>query len=390
LQPRSDYKVRPYNGVISMKFAVMIFVLTAIAMAEGCGGSASAPTAPQGAAVTASSPAADVVPRDARGIQTMRVEMAEVPEYLALPAHIEADPTRLVHVFPPAGGRIVEMKVRPWDRVEKGNALAVLESSELSRAAADYQKARVDNEVKQKALTRAEDLLAHHAIAEKDFQQAQGDAQMAQAEQNTSRDRIRVLGADPDHATNQLIVAAPRSGVILDIGAATGEFSRSLDAPQPLCTIADISSIWAVGEIYEKDLVGVKSGQRAEVSINAYSEKRWPGHISVISDAVDPTTRTLRVRVVLANSDGRLKPAMFGSVRILRSSSKGILVPSTAVLREGAESYVFAGKGTDRFERRGVTLGRAVDGSLEILKGLSPGDTIVSDGALLLRAAAKE
>jgi membrane fusion protein, heavy metal efflux system len=376
--------------VIKMKSFVLFLGLTTAALVAGCSDSAESPGGTQPEAQSSGAAANEFVAADARGIQMMTVRATAVPEYLELPAHIEADPTRVVHVFPPAGGRIIEMKVRPWDRVQKGQPLALLESSDLSRAVADFQKARADSQVKQKSLARADDLLAHNAIAQKDFQQAQADAQMAQAEEDTARTHLHILGVDPDHATNQLPVLAPRAGVVLDIGAATGEFSKSLDAPAPLCTIADISTIWALGEIYEKDLVSAKSGQSVEVSVNAYPDKRWPGRVSVISDAVDPITRTLRVRVVLENPNGLLKPLMFGSIRILRSSLQGIVVPSAAVVREGNDSYVFVGKATNHFERRSVVLGRAFDGSLEVVKGLTQGDNIVSDGALLLRAATRD
>jgi len=373
-----------------MKSLIPVCGIIAALLAAGCGQSGKSSEAAASASGAAGAPGTEYVAPDARGIQTLALKTAAIPEYLELPAHIEADPTRVVHVFTPAGGRITEMKVRPWDRVQKGQPLAKLESSDLSRAVADYQKARIDNEVKQKALTRAEDLLAHHAIAEKDYQQAQGDAKMAEAEQNTARERIRVLGADPDHATNELQVVAPRAGVVLDIGAATGEFSKSLDAPAPLCTIADISTVWAVGEIYEKDFTAAKSGEEAQVSLNAYPEKHWAGRVSVVSDAVDPTTRTLKVRVVLTNPHEQLKPAMFGVIRILRSSSQGILVPSSAVVREGNDSYVFLAKGNGHFERRTVKLGRSFESAVEIAAGLKAGDTIVSDGALLLRAASRD
>jgi cobalt-zinc-cadmium efflux system membrane fusion protein len=281
----------------------------------------------------------------------------------------------------------MEMQVRPWDHVEKGATLALLDSSDLSRAVADYHKARIDNEVKQKALTRANDLLEHHAIAEKDFQQAQGDAQMSQAEVEAAREQIKVFGMDPDQATTQLRVAAPRSGIVLDIGAATGEFSTALAAAQPLCTIADISEVWAMGDIYEKDFTSAKPGEAAQVTLNAYPDQRWSGRVSVVSGAVDAATHTLHLRVVLPNPDGRIKPAMFGSIRILRSSTTGILVPASAVIREGNHSYVYIGKSNNHYERRDVTLGRTVDGSMEVVSGLRAGDTVVSEGALLLRSA---
>jgi cobalt-zinc-cadmium efflux system membrane fusion protein len=190
---------------------------------------------------------------------------------------------------------------------------------------------------------------------------------------------------DPDNASTRLVVAAPRSGVILEVGAATGEFSQALSAPAPLCTVADITTVWAVGDIYEKDFAAAKMGQEAQVTLNAFPDQHWTGRVSVVSDAVDPATRTLHVRVVLPNADGQIKPGLFGAIRLLRSSAQGILVPSAAVLREGDTSYIFVSKGNGRFVRTSVKLGRAVDGALEILSGLNAGDTIVSDGALLLR-----
>jgi cobalt-zinc-cadmium efflux system membrane fusion protein len=326
---------------------------------------------------------------DAKGVQTMIAGTTAIPEYLDLAAHIETDPTRVVRVFAPAGGRITEMKVRPWDKVEEGQTLAILESGDLARAVAEYHKALADNQVKQKQLARSQDLFEHHAVSEKDYQQAQGDAQMAQAEVEAAREQLQVFGMDPDHASTHLTVTAPRAGVILDVGAAPGEFSQALSAPSPMCTIADITTLWAVGDIYEKDLAAAKSGAEAQVTLNAYPDQHWSGRVDVVSGAVDPTTRTLHVRVVLPNPDGRIKPAMFGSIRLLKSSTQGILVPTAAVVREGNDAYVYVGKGNGRFERRAVKLGRAVDGTLEILSGLNAGETVVSEGALFLRAAAQ-
>ena len=324
---------------------------------------------------------------DTKGIKTVTVQKTAVPEYLDLPAHIEADPTRVVHVYPPTGGRIVEMKVRPWDHVSKGENLALIESADLSRSVADYHKAIADNEVKQKELARAKDLYEHNAIAEKDYQQAQADALSSQADLTAARDQIRVFGVDPDHATSQLSVVAPRSGVILDVGASPGEFSKSLDAPEPLCTIADIGTVWAIGDIYENDLAAAKAGQDVLVTLNAYPGLQWSGRVSVVSDAVDPATRTLHVRVTLANPGERIKPQMFGTIRLTRALAQAILVPASAVVREGNDAYVFVAKSPGRYERRNVTLGRTFATSIEIAKGLSPGETVVSEDPLLLRAA---
>jgi membrane fusion protein, heavy metal efflux system len=370
-----------------MKSVLMLLGLAAGLVGCGTGNSkVESPPSPQGP----DSPGTEYAAPDSRGIQTQAARTSTIPEYLDLPAHIEADPTRVVHVFAPAGGRIVEMKVRPWDRVEKGQTLAVLESGELARAVADYHKAVADSQVKQKALVRAQDLLDHGSISGKDYEQAQGDAQQSRAEVEAVREQVQVFGMDPDHASTELLVRAPRAGIILDIGAAPGEFSQALTAPAPLATVADLTSVWALGDIYEQDLSATKLGEEAQVTLNAYPNQHWTGRVSVVSGAVDAATRTLHVRVVLPNAGAQIKPGMFGAIRILRSSSQGILVPAAAVIREGNDAYVFVGKGNGRFERRTVKIGRTLDGSIEILSGVNEGETIVSEGSLLLRSAGQD
>ena len=208
----------------------------------------------------------------------MTVRKTAIPEYLDLAAHIEPDPTRVVHVFAPAGGRITEMRVRPWDRVEKGQTLAELESSDLARAVADYHKALADNQVKQKQLARSQDLLDHNAISEREFQQAQGDAQQAQAEVEAAREQIQVFGMDPDHASTQLLVKAPRSGVILDVGAAPGEFSQALSALRAALQPLRISPRCGPSATFtRKILQAAKSGEPAQVTLNAYPGRAVDG-----------------------------------------------------------------------------------------------------------------
>jgi membrane fusion protein, heavy metal efflux system len=346
----------------------------------------------QGAAQGEAAPGtSEFVASGGEGVRTMTLKPITVTDYLVLPAHIEADSTQVVHVFSPAGGRITEMKVRPWDHVVKGQTLAILESSDLARAVADYHKALTDSQVKQKALERATYLFAHSAIAEKDLQQAQGDAEMAQAEVQAARAQIQVFGMDPDRAEKQLRVVAPRSGVILDVGAAQGEFSNALAAVQPLCTIADLSTVWAMGDLLEKDYSSVKGGEPADLTLVAFPGRTWKGRVSLISSAVDPVTRRLKLRVVLPNQGFSLRPDMFGTLRLARANRPGIVVPDTAVLREGTAAFVFIERSPGHFVRRAVKLGAEVAaGQIEVMSGLDSGETVVVGGADLLRSAASQ
>jgi membrane fusion protein, heavy metal efflux system len=369
---------------------IMVLVLLTAGLGTGCNRSnANQPSAQeQTPAKGGAESTSDYVAPGAKGITTAKVRPEPIPSYLDLPAQIKAEPTRVVHVFVPAGGRITEMKVSPGDRVVRGQTLATLDSGDLARAVADYHKALIDNQVKQEALTRAKFLFAHSAIARKDLQQAQGDAQMAQAEVQAARAEIQAMGVNPDDAENQLRVVAPRSGVILDVGAAQGEFSNGLSAPQPLCTIADLSTVWAVGDVLERDLSFAKVGDQADLTLVAYPAKMWRGRVSLISSAVDPTTRTLHLRVVLRNEDAMLRPDMYGTLKVLRSTHVGFEVPTTAVIREGSSNYIYVQRSPGRFGPQPVILGGPTgNNEVEILSGLKPSETIVTEGAVLLRPA---
>jgi membrane fusion protein, heavy metal efflux system len=351
---------------------------------SGCG---SSPGTPEPNSQPPASQDTVYVPSDPRGIQTAAAQLKQVPVTVELAGRIEPDPTSVIPVFPPVGGRVIRVDVRPGEAVGRGQVLAELESSDVTSARVDYQHAVADAKVKEQQRQRSEDLLAKGAMAEKDAQQAEADAQMAAAEVVRTLDRLRVLGVDPVGTTNEFKLLSPRAGVILDVGASPGEFSKSLDAPKALCTIADLSSVWAVGDIYEKDIEGLKVGQQAEIKVSAYGGKKWTGHVAAIADALDPVTRTLSLRVVLPNPGRVLKPEMFATIRLVRSVSPAVLIPASGVIREGTSSYVYVQRKANEFEKRAVTLGPTEGEQIEVQSGVKAGEIVVSEGALLLRAA---
>jgi cobalt-zinc-cadmium efflux system membrane fusion protein len=350
----------------------------------GCGNEAPAP-APNSSTPTGQDTV--YVPSDPRGIQTVAAVLKQVPATLELAGRIEPDPTSVIPIFPPVGGRVVRVEVRPGEAVERGQVLAELESSDVTSARMDYQHALTDAKVKNQQRQRSADLLAKGAAAERDVQQAEADAQMADAEVTRTLDRLRVLGVDPQGVTNEFKLLSPRAGVILDVGASPGEFSKSLDAPKALCTIADLSAVWAVGDIYEKDIPGLKVGQQAEITVSAYGGKKWTGRVAAIGDALDPVTRTLDLRVILQNPGRALKPQMFATIRLVRSVSPAVLIPASSVIREGTSSYVYVQRKQNEFEKRTVALGPTEEDQIEVQSGVKAGEVIVSEGALLLRAA---
>jgi membrane fusion protein, heavy metal efflux system len=330
-----------------------------------------------------------VVPEDARGVRTAAAQAQRLPDYVDVAGRVQADPTRVVRVYPPVGGRLVSVDIRPADRVAQGQVLAVLASSDVAAARAAYRQAQADAHVKQQGVERSRLLYEHSVIALRDYQQAQADAAIASAALESATERLALLDVDTTSSSDQLAVRAPRAGVVTDVGAAPGEYAKSLDNANPLCIIADLTTIWVVGDVYEKDLASLRVGDWADILVSAYPGEPWKGRISAISNTVDTTTRSVKIRLVLANGALRLKPDMFATIRVLRAVRSVPVVPQTAILREGTSAYLFVQTSPGHFERRLVTLGRDINPSqVEVTSGLAPGETVLIEGAELLRAAA--
>ncbi len=356
----------------------------------------SRPRPPEGAQAAAApasdAPATDnefMLPEDVRGVAIAPVQAQQLADYLDVTGHIQADPTHVVRVYPPVSGRLVAVEVRPGDHVEQGQVLAILASSDLAAARSAYRQALADAQLKQQAEARARLLYEHQVIALRDLQQAQADNAMATAALQGAVARLDLLNVDTASSSDEVTLVAPRGGVVSDVSAAPGEYAKSLDNANPLCTIADLTTVWAVGDVYESDLASVRIGDSADVVATAYPTERRRGRIAAISSTVDTTTRSLKVRVVLPNPSLHLKPDMFATIRVVRALRSAIVVPQAAVVREGTAAYVFVQTAPSRFRRRAVTLGRDAEPSqIEVTSGLAPGDPLVVQGAELLRAVA--
>ena len=176
---------------------------TILLMAAGmtaCGGTAQQQPAPAPPADSSSAPSEISIPANSSGVQTIVLAKKSVPDYLEIPGRVEPDPTKVIRVYPPLGGRVTSVEVRPGDHVHRGQVIAVLDSSDVAAARSDYQKARTDAELKARALERAADLYQHKAIAEKDYQQAVADDNTAKSELNRAQTQLKVLGAPPEGA----------------------------------------------------------------------------------------------------------------------------------------------------------------------------------------------
>jgi cobalt-zinc-cadmium efflux system membrane fusion protein len=318
-------------------------------------------------------------------VETITVHHQQVENQLLLAAKVMANPTEVVHVFPPVSGRVVELKVLPGQELRKGQQIGVLQSTDAAQTRSDYEKAKIEAARADLQLQRAKELLQHEVLAQRDYDDLKALDETAHSELERARQALRILGFSEGDTSDTIPIRSPINGVVLDVGTATGELQRSLDNANAIATIADINSIWVVGDLYPRDLSSVRVGQQVNINVIGYPDQVFHGTIKNISDAVDPTSLTLKVRVVLENPQHKLKPQMFATIAVTNQKGTAVVVPSTAVIQNGKEAFVFVENSPGKYGRRNVVLGMTHDKTDEITQGLEDGDKIVSSGAELLR-----
>jgi cobalt-zinc-cadmium efflux system membrane fusion protein len=320
-------------------------------------------------------------------IQLTRASYETTENEIAIPATVQADPARVVHILPPVSGRLIALSVRPGQAVKAGQTIALIQSSDATGARVDYDKAKIEAERTQRAEQRALILLQHEVLAQKDYEDIKAQAANARSDLARTRERLRVLGLSAHGGSDDVTLKSPRAGVVTEIGAANGELSKSLDNATSIATIADLSSVWIVGDVYEKDLSLALPNTPVKITFAAFPNQTWSGRISNVSDFVDPSTRSLKVRVVLPNPDRKLKPAMFANIHLIAPKKRIITVPSTAVLHEGDATFVMVKRQDGSYEKRKVVSSGNQGDKVEIGGGLQPGENVVTSGAELVRDA---
>lgn len=334
-------------------------------------------------------PPAEPAPAANAGVETTVVHVQQSTDFLDIPARVSADPSHVVHIFPPLSGRMLGLRVLPGQEIGKGAVVATLQSSDIAAARSDFEKAKIEVLRADRALTRGKLLLEHEVLSQGDYYELEAADQTAHSELERSRQRIHELGFSEDSNSDEVALRSPISGVVLDIGTAAGEMQRSLDNATPIATIANIDSVWIVGDIFERDLASVKPNREVQVLVPAYPDLTLTGRVANIGDALDPATHTLKLRVVLPNPKHTLKADMFATIRIPGAQRNAVIVPETAVLHEGDKTSVFIQNASGKFDQRAVTIGRTFSSgtikSVEVLTGINDGEKVVTVGGALLR-----
>jgi membrane fusion protein, heavy metal efflux system len=378
---------------------------TALSVCACSGHAASAAAVPSDPAETTVAADAVVLPAGSPMLKQIRCEPAAVQnlptDELVTPAKLETNPNRVSKLLLPVAGRISSVLVKTGDPVKIDQPLLTLQSPDADAALSSYLSARAIEAQAEVALTKAQadseratDLFAHDAVAQKDVQaavaalaQAQAAIEQARASRVQSLRRVQMLGLSTSGSDQQVTVRAPLSGKVLELSVVQGEFRN--DTTTPLMTIADLSTVWVSSQVPETYIRFVQPGQHVAIGLVAYPGETFEGRVSRVADTVDPQTRTVKVQAELDNKSGRLRPEMFGSVHHIQGSANTAVVPAAAVVHNGDKTIVFVQATPGRFERREVAIGVRSGDLLRVVSGVSPGDAVVVDGAMLLQGLLK-
>ena len=311
--------------------------------------------------------------------KTAKAQTRSLPTEVTANGTVSPDVNRTIHVTSLGGGRVVDLKVKLGDSVGKGQTLLVISSPDLSGAFSDYQKAKADEVLSHKALDRSQMLYDRGAIAAKDLEAAQDAEDKAKVDLETADHHVRILGGDPAHPSPLIELKAPVAGTIVEQNVAGSEGVKSLDNTPNLFTIANLAEVWVVCDVFENDLGEVHLQDAAEIHLNAFPDRVFHGRVADISRVLDPNTRSAKVRIVLPNGDGALRPGMFALAKFRsRKLTDRVVVPSTAIMRLHDKDWVFRKEGDKQFRKITVQAdGLAPDGMQEIRDGLKPGDAVV-------------
>lgn len=308
---------------------------------------------------------------------------------LTVTGAVTPDVSRNVPVISIATGRVVEIKARLGDTVQKGQVLLRVQSADMSGAFSDYRKALADEKLARIQFERAKLLYDKGAISLNDYQTAEDVENKAQVDVENTRARLHVLGGDPNNPAPIVDIRAPVSGVITDQQVTNAAGVAGLGSPNPF-TISDLSHVWILCDVYENDLPNLHLGETAEIRLNAFPDKVFTGRISNVSPVLDPTLRSAKVRIEVANP-GLMKVGMFVTATFHGQKKEAhSAVPAAAILHLHDRDWVYVPAGGKKFRRVEVTGGEMLPGKMqEILSGIKPGEQVVQN-ALVFQSTVEQ
>jgi membrane fusion protein, heavy metal efflux system len=325
-------------------------------------------------------------------VQVLTVQPTTLTRSLRLTGAVAYNSFRTTPVITQVSGPVSRVVVVPGQKVHQGEPMLYVASPDYSQLRTNYLKAKAANVLAQKASVRAQDLYEHHAIAEQNLEQAQAAEVQASGDLVAAQAALKVMGVtDPDALIQgpnsfEVPLKAPVGGLVVEQDVSAGQLIQP--GTTQCFMISDISTVWVLVNVYQKDLPYVRVGDQVTIQTDTYPEV-FHGRISYVAASLDPSTRTLQARVETNNPGDKLKKDMYVVATVNAGPIRNtIALPDAAVLRDTEnQPFVYVAASSNQFGRRSVTLGESLNGKTEITSGLKAGDRVIGDGSLFLQFA---
>jgi membrane fusion protein, heavy metal efflux system len=378
---------------------VLVAILTMGMCVTGCGKSGApkeeATPAQPSAARSSEAASAHTLRIKAEMLRDIRVTTAPVEERaggegVQLLGELKVNEGRYAEVGTPIACRVVSVLAAPGQVVRKGQSLVQLQSVDIGKARAESITAQTRLDLARKTLERKRSLAAENIVPAREVQEAEASVATAEAEVRATRAGLGALGASEESSdSSELVLRSPIDGTVIERNAIQGQMA---EPAQPLFRIGDLSKLWLVVHAFERDAVRLTRGSTARVIFAALPGRTFAGSVTLVGKQVDAGSRTIPVRIEVANSEQLLRPGMSATawVPVGKTSERVIAVPVAALQRIENEWLVFLPTGQGSFEIRPVGRGRDLGTEIEIVSGLKAGEKVVVEGAFLLKAEAEK
>jgi cobalt-zinc-cadmium efflux system membrane fusion protein len=304
---------------------------------------------------------------------------------LVVTGTVTPDISRNVPVVSLASGRVTAIHARLGDTVKKGQLLLTVRSDDVSGGYSNYRMAVADEILARTQYERSKDLYDHGAIALNDLQVAQDTEDKAKIAVDTLAEHLRLLGNDPDKPAFMVDIFAPVSGVITDQEVTNAAAIQAFNTPSPF-TISDLSSVWVICDVYENDMPNVRLGDVADITLNAYPDRKFKGTVSNIGSILDPNIRTAKVRMEVQNP-GNMRLGMFVRATFHgQTTEMHTIVPASAILHMHDRDFVYVPAPGNKFRRVEIAGGDLLQDDVnlqEVKSGLQPGQQVVTNALVL-------
>jgi cobalt-zinc-cadmium efflux system membrane fusion protein len=367
--------------------------VSAILLLASCQSSRSNAAPNSATANSPNNPELFTIPQDQMlHVQVLTVQPATLTRSLRLTGAVAYNGFRTTPVITQVSGPVSRVVVVPGQKVTRGEDMLYVASPDFSQLRTNYLKAKDAYALAQKAFARAQDLYRHHAIAEQNLEQSESAEVQASGDLVAAQAALKVMGVtDPDALVKappsfEVPVKAPISGLVVEQDVSAGQLIQP--GSTQCFMISDVSTVWVLVNVYQKDLPYVRVGDQVSIQTDAYRDT-FRGRISYVAASLDPSTRTLQARIETNNAGDKLKKDMYVTATVNAGTiSNAIALPDAAILRDTEnQPFVYVAASSNQFGRRSVTLGESLSGQTEITGGLKTGDRVIGNGSLFLQFA---